>query len=313
MDRGTHRSALGNDLRIGVKEMSNENGLIIENLGKTFYTRHKSIEALKDINLRVKMGEFINIIGPSGCGKSTLLRCIAAFEKPTAGRLILNGTESSEPGIDRMMVFQNFEQLFPWHTVRKNVLFALNVTAKFSSKTEKREKADYYLDLVGLKGFEEFYPHQLSGGMKQRVAIARALSVQPKILLMDEPFGSLDAITRSALQKELIRIWEETKVTIIFVTHNIDESIILGDRILVLKANPGRIHQIIENPLPRPRSKESPRFNQMWEQIHSLLNSERQAQTLEDRKPKPALAERLLSPGNYLFEMETAQKRNPRD
>ncbi|HHY15961.1 MAG TPA: ABC transporter ATP-binding protein [Firmicutes bacterium] len=293
--------------------MSTENGLVIENLSKTFYTRHKSIEALKGINLRVEMGEFINIIGPSGCGKSTLLRCIAAFEKPTSGRLMLNGAESSEPGIDRMMVFQNFEQLFPWHTVRKNVLFALNVTARLSSKAEKRARADYYLNLVGLKGFEDLYPHQLSGGMKQRVAIARALSVRPKILLMDEPFGSLDAITRSALQKELIRIWEETKVTIIFVTHNIDESIILGDRILVLKANPGRVHRMIGNPLPRPRSKESPKFNQMWEQIHSLLNAEKQAQMVHDRKSKPALADRLLAPGTYLFEMETAQKQHPRD
>ncbi|MFY9494458.1 MAG: ABC transporter ATP-binding protein, partial [Limnochordia bacterium] len=175
--------------------MTNQAGLVIENLSKTFHTKHKSIQALSGINLTVGKGEFVNIIGPSGCGKSTLLRCIAAFEKPTGGRLLLNGQESTKPGIDRMMVFQNFEQLFPWLTVRKNVMFALNASTRVANRIEQREWADHYLNLVGLKGFEDFYPHQLSGGMKQRVAIARALSVQPEILLMDEPFGSLDAIT----------------------------------------------------------------------------------------------------------------------
>lgn len=293
--------------------MGTEKCLVIEDLSKTFYTRHKSIEALRGINLTVTAGEFINIIGPSGCGKSTLLRCIADFERSTGGRLILNGQETRQPGIDRMMVFQNFEQLFPWYTVRKNVIFALNVSAKHGTKTKQKDRADYYLNLVGLRGFEDLYPHQLSGGMKQRVAIARALSVEPQILLMDEPFGSLDAITRSALQKELIRIWQETKVTIIFVTHNIDESIILGDRILVLKANPGRVHRIIENHLPRPRSKDDPKFNQMWERIHSLLNTEQLAKALEDKKLSKALKDRLLPSSPYLFEMEAVQKPNPRE
>ncbi|MFY9526616.1 MAG: ABC transporter ATP-binding protein [Firmicutes bacterium] len=291
--------------------MTNQAGLVIENLSKTFHTKHKSIQALSGINLTVGKGEFVNIIGPSGCGKSTLLRCIAAFEKPTEGRLLLNGQESTKPGIDRMMVFQNFEQLFPWLTVRKNVMFALNASTRVANRIEQREWADHYLNLVGLKGFEDFYPHQLSGGMKQRVAIARALSVQPEILLMDEPFGSLDAITRSALQRELFRIWQETKVTIIFVTHNIDESIILGDRIVVLKANPGRIHSIVENHLPRPRSKDDPQFNQMWEKIHSLLNAETGIPPVEERLTGRVRQDRRLTAGAYLSLAEEVHRANP--
>ena len=169
------------------------------------------------------------------------------------------------------MVFQSFEQLFPWLTVQENIMFALKVTARATSRAERREIARSYLAMVGLTGFADFYPHQLSGGMKQRVAIARALSVRPRILLMDEPFGSLDAMTRLTLQEELIRIWEETGVTILFVTHNIEEAIILGDRIVVFEANPGRIKAVISNQLARPRSPEAQEFNIIWEQIHSLL------------------------------------------
>lgn len=179
--------------------MIEKKSLVIKNLSKTFYVGERSIEALSQINLTVESGEFLNIIGPSGCGKSTLLRCIADFETPTAGKLMLNGSAIKGPGIDRMMVFQNFEQLFPWYTVRQNITFALGVTAQTANEKEKRERADHFLNLVGLRGFESLYPHQLSGGMHQRVAIARALSVRPKILLMDEPFGSLDAITRASL------------------------------------------------------------------------------------------------------------------
>ncbi|NLJ80005.1 MAG: ABC transporter ATP-binding protein [Firmicutes bacterium] len=283
--------------------MLTETGLIIENLSKTFYVGGRTIEALQQINLEVVAGEFVNIIGPSGCGKSTLLRCIADFEKPTTGRLFLNGKAIKRPGIDRTMVFQNFDQLFPWYTIRKNITFALSVAAKSNSTKERNKKADYYLDLVGLSGYEDLYPHQLSGGMKQRVAIARALSVNPKILLMDEPFGSLDAITRVALQKELIKIWQETKVTIIFVTHNIEEAIILGDRIFVFQSNPGRINKIIENPLARPRSLDSPEFNSVWEKVHVHLNFDSKKRKGGGKKQGRAVAEKPLSSGACFFDI----------
>ncbi len=253
--------------------------LVVETLAKTFYAGDRRINALEKIDLTVKSGEFINLIGPSGCGKSTLLRCIAGFEKPTKGRVILNGQEINGPGVERMMVFQSFDQLFPWYTVQENIMFALKVTGRAVTRAERKEIAGAYLKMVGLAGFADLYPHQLSGGMKQRVAIARALSVRPRILLMDEPFGSLDAMTRLTLQEELIRIWEETKVTILFVTHNIEEAIILGDRIVVLDGNPGRIKEIIPNKLARPRSPEVKEFNLIWEQIHSLLGFKNPEQT----------------------------------
>lgn len=251
--------------------MLNHNELVVEKLSKTYFAGERRINALEQIDLQVKSGEFINLIGPSGCGKSTLLRCIAGFEKPTKGRVRLDGREISGPGIERIMVFQSFDQLFPWFTVQENIMFALKVTKMATARAKRKEIAQAYLEMVGLSGFADLYPHQLSGGMKQRVAIARALSVRPRILLMDEPFGSLDAMTRLTLQEELIRIWEETKVTIIFVTHNIEEAIILGDRIVVLDCNPGRIKEVIPNKLARPRSPETKEFNIIWEQIHTLL------------------------------------------
>ncbi|NLC53760.1 MAG: ABC transporter ATP-binding protein [Firmicutes bacterium] len=260
--------------------------LVIEKLNKTFYAGNKRINALEQIDLIVKSGEFVNLIGPSGCGKSTLLRCIAGFEKPTKGQVRLNGEEINGPGVERMMVFQSFEQLFPWFTVQENIMFALKVTPMAASRAERREVARIYLEMVGLTGFADFYPHPLSGGMKQRVAIARALSVRPRILLMDEPFGSLDAMTRLTLQEELIRIWEETGVTIIFVTHNIEEAIILGDRIVVFESDPGRIKEVITNKLARPRSPEAKEFSIIWEQIHSLLGF---------KQPERARAERSVA------------------
>ncbi len=263
--------------------MFSKEELIIDNLGKTYHAGGRRINALQQIDLRVKTGEFLNIIGPSGCGKSTLLRCIAGFEKPTAGRVKVRGSEISSPGIDRMMVFQDFEQLFPWYTVLENIVFALRITRINIEPTKRKKVAQYYLKMVGLTGFEDLYPHQLSGGMKQRVAIARALSVRPRILLMDEPFGSLDAITRSSLQDELIRIWKETGITIIFVTHNIEEAIILGDRIVVLEANPGTIIEVIENKLSRPRSLESVEFSRIWEKIHLLLDFKNREQQKDEK------------------------------
>jgi NitT/TauT family transport system ATP-binding protein len=174
-----------------------------------------------------------------------------------------------------MIVFQSFDQLFPWLTALENVASALRFTRAVSDVAESRRAARIYLELVGLSGCEDFFPHQLSGGMKQRVAIARALSVRPRVLLMDEPFGSLDALTRATLQVELTRIWQETKVTILFVTHNIEEAIILGDQIVVLTARPGRVAAILRNPLPRPRSPEEALFGKTWDTIHGLLGSQR--------------------------------------
>lgn len=170
-----------------------------------------------------------------------------------------------------MMVFQGFEQLFPWLTVQDNVALALRLTGMGADRRRSRQVAGDYLRLVDLTAYGDFYPHQLSGGMKQRAAIARALSVRPEVLLMDEPFGSLDALTRSGLQQELLRIWQETRVTIVFVTHNIEEAVLLADRIAVLTPGPGRIRRLLRNPLPRPRSPEQAAFGELWESIHSEL------------------------------------------
>ncbi|HHX25512.1 MAG TPA: ABC transporter ATP-binding protein, partial [Firmicutes bacterium] len=171
----------------------------------------------------------------------------------------------------RMMVFQGLDQLFPWLTALENVAFALRVTRTARGTAKSRALARDYINLVGLRGYEDFYPHQLSGGMKQRVAIARALSVQPKILLMDEPFGSLDAFTRKALQEELTSIWQTTKVTVLFVTHNIEEAIVQGDRIIAMSPQPGRILSVIDNPILRPRTPDSTEFAGIWDALHRLL------------------------------------------
>ncbi|HPZ92553.1 MAG TPA: ABC transporter ATP-binding protein [Bacillota bacterium] len=245
--------------------------LTISKLTKHFRVHERTLIALQDIDLSVKEGEFITIIGPSGCGKSTLLRCIAGFETLTQGSVRVEGQEVNRPGIDRMMVFQGLDQLLPWLTVLENVAFALRVTRTAGTKKKSRTLAESYINLVGLRGYEDFYPHQLSGGMKQRVAIARALSVQPKILLMDEPFGSLDTFTRKALQEELASIWQKTKVTVLFVTHNIEEAIIQGDRIIAMSSQPGRILTVIDNPISRPRTPDSPGFADIWDDLHRLL------------------------------------------
>ncbi len=259
-----------------VQNVQSESAYLLEvsHLMKEFAAQARHVRALFDVNLDTRLGEFLTILGPSGCGKSTLLRCIAGFERPTAGEIRLDGRPVLRPGLDRIMVFQGFEQLFPWFTVRDNIVYALRVARIEKSKLAARRLAEEYLSLVGLKGFGDLYPHQLSGGMKQRVAISRALSVRPRILLMDEPFGSLDALTRSTLQRELIRIWQETRVTILFVTHNVEEAILLGDRIAVFSSNPGTIIEVVSNQLPRPRSPEQADFGRMWDYLHALLGFE---------------------------------------
>jgi len=219
--------------------------LEVKALGKNF----GETVALKDINFRTHRREFLCIVGPSGCGKSTLVRILAGLEQQSAGQVLLEGAPVRGPGRDRGMVFQGYT-LFPWLTVKKNVMFGLVSQA---GRTEAEREALQWLQLIGLEKFADAYPHQLSGGMKQRVAIARALANQPRILLMDEPFGALDAQTRARMQAHLLEIWRKIDITIIFITHDLDEAIFLADRILVLKPHPGEVQELIEVPVPRPR------------------------------------------------------------
>jgi len=203
------------------------------------------VPALDGINLTVYQGEKVAILGPSGCGKSTLLKTVGGFERPTRGTVLLDGRPVTAPGPDRAFVFQEFDQLFPWKTVMENLTFALKV-ARGAGAAEASHRAAEALAMVGLSEWGRFYPHQLSGGMKMRVAIARALVLQPALLLMDEPFAALDAQTRSCLQDELNRMLAETRQTLLFVTHSIEEALVIGDRIVVMSARPGRIKQILE-------------------------------------------------------------------
>jgi NitT/TauT family transport system ATP-binding protein len=225
--------------------------LQVNHLYKRFESQPKSALALQDINLEVHRREFLCVVGPSGCGKSTLARILAGLDEPSAGEVYLDGRPVVGPGSDRGMVFQAYT-LFPWLTVKKNVMFGLE--ANGLSRFESERDAMQWLQLIGLETFADAYPHQLSGGMKQRVAIVRALANQPRILLMDEPFGALDAQTRCHMQAHLLEIWRKINVTIVFITHDLDEAILLADRILVLSRHPGRVQELIEVPLPRPRS-----------------------------------------------------------
>ncbi len=224
--------------------------LEVKHLGKTYDSAQGEVTALRDLNFKTHRREFVCVIGPSGCGKSTLIRILAGLESYTSGEVLLDGKAVSGPGPDRGMVFQGYT-LFPWLTVKKNVMFGLEMNNRGGMA---ESEALQWLDLVGLGKFAEAYPHQLSGGMKQRVAIARALANQPRILLMDEPFGALDAQTRCKMQAHLLEIWKNIDITILFITHDLDEAIFLADRILVLKAHPGEVQELIEVPVPRPRN-----------------------------------------------------------
>jgi NitT/TauT family transport system ATP-binding protein len=245
--------------------------LKIKNVSKIFQVDGNDMEALHDINLSINENEFICFIGPSGCGKTTLLRIIAGLDVPTSGAVYLKGDAITGPGPERGMVFQEYS-LFPWRTVLDNVAFGLQL--KGVPKEKRYEMARLYLRMVGLERFEDSYPHELSGGMKQRVAIARALVNDPLALLMDEPFGALDAQTRNIMQSELLRIWNEEKKTIVFVTHSVDEAIYLGDRIVMMSARPGRIKEIIDIDLPRPRNRTSSEVNRIRDRVLCDLRSE---------------------------------------
>ncbi|MGI5991223.1 MAG: ABC transporter ATP-binding protein [Methanosarcina sp.] len=245
----------------------------IKNVSRIFKKEDKSsTEALKNVSFDVGDGEFVCLLGPSGCGKTTLLRIIAGLETLTSGDITLNGVSITGPDPKRGMVFQQYS-LFPWRTVIDNVTFGLEMQG--IDKAESRKHAEKYIELVGLKQFKNSYPYELSGGMQQRAAIARALANEPEVLLMDEPFGALDAQTRNILQDELLRIWEQRHVTFIFVTHSVDEAVVLSDRIVVMTARPGRIKEIIEVDLPRPRSRTSPEVNRLRDRVLKLLEEER--------------------------------------
>ncbi|WP_413700533.1 ABC transporter ATP-binding protein [Psychromonas sp. KJ10-10] len=244
----------------------------VKGLTKEFNTNNGKVTALKDINLSIYKREFVCVIGPSGCGKSTLIRILAGLESATSGQVLLDGKEVTKPGPERGMVFQGYT-LFPWLTVKQNIMFGLIESGE--GKDTAEANARQWADLIGLSKFENHYPNQLSGGMKQRVAIARALANQPKILLMDEPFGALDAQTRSKMQAYLMEIWKNIDITVFFITHDLDEAVYLADRILVLKANPGEIEELIEVPVPQPRNAEqflSPEFLATKQHIESLIH-----------------------------------------
>jgi NitT/TauT family transport system ATP-binding protein len=246
--------------------------LKVEHLNKVFSTRKGETLALSDISFTTHRREFLCVVGPSGCGKSTLVRILAGLEQHTSGEVLLQGKPVREPGSDRGMVFQGYT-LFPWLTVKKNVMFGLEVNGQ--SKYEAEQQALQWLQLIGLEKFADAYPHQLSGGMKQRVAIVRALANQPRILLMDEPFGALDAQTRCKMQSHLLEIWRKIDITIVFITHDLDEAIFLADRILVLSAHPGRVQELIEVPVPHPRSAAqfiSPEFLATKARLEELIH-----------------------------------------
>ena len=246
--------------------------LDVKDLGKTFQSRKGPVEALRGLNFRVHRREFICVIGQSGCGKSTLIRILAGLDTPTTGEVTIDGKTVTGPGPDRGMVFQGYT-LFPWLTVKRNVMFGLR--QKGVPRANAAAEARQWIEVVGLTKFADAYPHQLSGGMKQRVAIARALANQPRILLMDEPFGALDAQTRAQMQSYLLQIWHNVDVTILFITHDLDEAIYLADRIVVLGAHPGHVQEIIDVPLPRPRTREQlvdPYFLATRKRVEELIH-----------------------------------------
>ena len=249
--------------------------------------------ALEDLGLVVEAGEFLTVVGPSGCGKSTVLDLIGGLASPTSGRLTVDGIPITGPGLDRSVVFQQYT-LLPWRTAQANIEFALEAKGGLS-KRERAERAREYLDLVGLTDFAGRYPHELSGGMKQRVAIARSLSYEPQVLLMDEPFGALDAQTRERLQEELLTIWRRTGTTVVFITHDIDEAVFLGQRVAVMSARPGRIQEVVGIDLEHERAGEddlrsSRKFAAYRHHIWSLLRQQRHGRTGTDLDDERELA-----------------------
>ena len=225
-----------------------------------------SVEVLRNVDLDVREGEFVSILGPSGCGKSTLLNIVAGFIKPTEGVVTIDGIPVDEPNPKRIFVFQE-RGVFPWLTVEQNIGFGLFRL----SEEQKRERIAHYVQLVGLQGFEKSYPRELSGGMKQRLEVARALAVNPDVLYLDEPFGALDSITRLQMRRELLRIWEAEKKTILFVTHDIEESVQLADRVVVMSQRPAHIQRVIDVDIPHPRDLSAPRYLELRDQLFAEI------------------------------------------
>ena len=244
--------------------------LELNQLAKTYEDGQNQFEVFSDIDLSIEENQFVSLLGPSGCGKSTLLSMVAGLETSTRGRILLDGTEIKKPGSDRGMVFQA-PSLFPWLNVEDNVLYPIK---KQLPKQEAKERVNHFLKMVHLSKFKSHYTYELSGGMQQRVAIARALAMDPKVLLMDEPFGALDEQTRDLMQDELVKIWQETKKTILFVTHSIHEAIKLSDRVIVMGIRPGRIIADIAIELPRPRNRNDEQVIQLETQVMELLKVE---------------------------------------
>ncbi|QKH38195.1 ABC transporter ATP-binding protein [Achromobacter pestifer] len=226
----------------------------------------EALQVLQDINLDVPAGRFVSIVGASGCGKSTLLRLILGLDGDYSGQILLDGKPVRGAGLDRGIVFQD-HRLFPWLNVERNIATALRNAPL--SKAEKRELVAEHIALVGLQGFEKSYPHQISGGMAQRVAIARGLVNRPRVLLLDEPLGALDALTRSRLQNELQRIWQQEQITMVLVTHDVEEAVFLGDRVVVMQPRPGRIRRVVDIDLPHPRNRSDPRFIRLRDDVLS--------------------------------------------
>ncbi len=255
--------------------MSGNVRLRVDNVSKTFARPGKdSVEALRNIDLTIEEGEFVGIVGASGSGKSTLLRIIDGLLEPSGGAVFVDGTSVRSPGRDRAMVFQQ-DALLPWKTIIENVAYGL--TLAHTPKSKAAQTAQRFINLAGLRGFEHHYPHQLSGGMRQRVNVARALAVDPKILLLDEPFAALDAQTREIMQTELLSIWQETRKTVILITHQIDEAVFLADRVVVFSARPGTVREQVRIDLPRPRTlelKRRPEFVALVVNIWIMIEAE---------------------------------------
>jgi NitT/TauT family transport system ATP-binding protein len=233
-------------------------------------SHREPVEVLRDVELKVGSGEFVSLLGPSGCGKSTLLTLIAGYLTPTSGRVLFNGKAINGPGRERMMVFQQ-PTLFPWLTAAENIAYGLKLRANCHVCPDVAARVAHLLDLVQLAGFSRHYPAELSGGMQQRLQIARALAVDPQLLLMDEPLGALDALTRRTMQREVLRIWAETRKTILFVTHDIDEAVLLSDRIYAMAPRPSTVREVVEIALPRPRHRDDPEIARISRHLSSLL------------------------------------------
>jgi NitT/TauT family transport system ATP-binding protein len=249
------------------------NKIVARDISRVFYIKHSKDErraftAIENLNLTVKKGEFVTIVGPSGCGKSTFLDILAGLSEPTTGDVYIDGRKVTGPGLDRGIVLQGYA-LFPWRTVRQNIEYGLEI--KKIKRVARKEISDHFIDLVDLKGFENSYPYELSGGMKQRVAIARALAYDPEVLLMDEPFAAVDAQTREILQEELLRIWDKTGKTIIFITHSIEEAVFLADRVVVMGTNPGTIKALINVDIARNRRANSLRNSAEYSRVTGLV------------------------------------------